>query len=231
MRKLKPGQQNEILMDTDLPFSDRAKGFVALIAKDGGSSSYNKWANSYEEDVTSMNYSGYKSVVQKWQSYNSDLSACFQKTGAKHKVFDAGCGTGLAGEMLVSSVSPDLLELYGGDISEKMIEVARTKTVYKDLQIINLKRELPYEADSFDSVLCAGVFGLGHCGPECVPNIIRVLKPGGYFIATVNKELFDTTVVEWRRITVECSCELIEESEMPYRDCAMAFVLVIHKTS
>ncbi len=210
----------------DLPFSDRSKGFVALIAEDGGSNSYNKWASSYEEDVYSMNYSGYKSVVTKWQSYHDDL---LLKTGEKHKIFDAGCGTGLVGELLSRSVSLETIQLYGGDISHEMLKVAQEKAIYTDLQVINLKEELPYEANSFDSVICAGVFGIGHCGPECIPNIIRVLKPGCFFIATVNKELFDRAPNEWTHHLTEYKCELIEKTEMPYREHATAFVFVFRK--
>lgn len=216
-------------MAADLPFSDRAIHFVKLIAKDGGSDSYDKWAGSYELDVNHMNYSGYKSVGQKWLSIHTDFVANFAKTGAKHKAFDAGCGTGLVGEILTNLVPHDLLEMHGGDISEKMLEVAKSKNIYTDLKIINLKETLPYEADSFDSVVCAGVFAVGHCGPECLPHVVRILKPGCYLIATVNRELYDKTEVEWKKKIKECDCELVEESEMPYRDHAKAMVIVVCK--
>ena len=208
----------------ELPFSERAKGFVALIAEGGGSIAYDQWASSYEVDVNSMNYSGYTSVVQKWQSFH------LNDVGKKHKLLDTGCGTGLAGELLLNSVStPQAIQLYGGDISNEMLKVAKSKGIYTELQVINLKEELPYEANSFDSVICAGVFGIGQCGPECLPNILHVLKPGCFFIATVNKELFDLTAEEWKKQISICNCELLENTKMPYRDYATAFVFVVRK--
>jgi ubiquinone/menaquinone biosynthesis C-methylase UbiE len=207
-------------------FSASASHFVALIAKDGGSASYDKWAKSYEDDVNSMNYGGYKSVVSKWLSYHTQLA---KGETLKHKIFDAGCGTGLVGENLVSLVPRDLIDVYGGDVSSNMLEIARTKNVYTDLQIVNLNEELPYAADSFDSVLCAGVFGVGHCGHACLPNLIRVLKRGCHLFATVNGEVYDVQRLEWAKQIKDCNCELIEDNEMPYREAAKAVVVVIHK--
>ena len=211
-------------------FSASASHFVALIAKDGGSASYDKWAKSYEEDVNSMNYGGYKSVASKWLSYHTQLTSV-SKLGEspKHKIFDAGCGTGLVGENLVSLVPRDVIDVYGADVSSNMLEIARTKNVYTDLQIVDLNKELPYAADSFDSVLCAGVFGVGHCGPDCLPNLIRVLKRGCHLFATVNREIYDVQRLEWSKQIKDCNCELIEDNEMPYREAAKAVVLVIHK--
>ena len=99
-----------------------------------------------------MNYVGYKSIGSKWLSYNTKLGT--NPTGLKYKVFDAGCGTGLVGETLVTLVPSDLIEVYGGDWSSKVLELARSEGVYADLQVIDLKKELPYEADSFDCRMC-----------------------------------------------------------------------------
>ena len=210
-------------------FSTSASHFLTLTTGDCSSNHYDEWARNYDEDVNSMNYVGYKSIGSKWLSYNAKLGT--NPKGLKHKVFDAGCGTGLVGETLVALVPNDQIEIYGGDWSSKMLELARSKGVYADLQVINLKKELPYEADSFDSVVCAGVFGMGqsHCGPECVPNLIRVLKRGCYLFATVNQQVYEETKEEWRRQIKDCSCELIEANEMPYRDAAKAVVVVINK--
>ena len=178
-----------------------------------------------------MNSGGYKSVVSKWLSYHCAQLTSDSKPGEspKHKIFDAGCGTGLVGENLVSLVPRDLIDIYGADVSSNMLEIARTKSVYTDLQIVDLNKELPYAADFFDSVLCAGVFGVGHCGPDCLPNLIRVLKRGCHLFATVNREIYDVQRLEWTKQIKDCNCELIEDNEMPYREAAKAVVVVIHK--
>ena len=211
-------------------YSASASHFLALVVKDGCSASYNKWAKSYEEDVNSMNYAAYKSAVSKWLSYHAQLDSV--STGEKHKIFDAGCGTGLVGENLVSLVPRDLVDVYGGDMSSNMLEIARTKNIYTNLQIVDLKKELPYAADYFDSILCAGVFtpGVGHCGPDCLPNLIRVLKKGCHLFATINSEVYgDVQRLKWAKQIKNCNCELIEDNEIPYRDAAKGVVAVIHK--
>lgn len=122
----------------------------------------------------------------------------------KHKIYDAGCGTGYVGEDLVTIVPSDLYELYGGDLSPGMIEIAKTKKCYDGLQVDNLKVPLSYEVETFDSVLSAGVFVQGHCGPECLPNIFHVLKKGGNFITTCRKQFYEETKDVWDKTIKDC---------------------------
>ena len=71
--------------------------------------------------------------------------------------------------------------------------------------------------------------GQSHCGPECVPNLLCVLKRGCYLFATVNQQVYEENKEEWKQQIKDCNCELIEANEMPYRDAAKAVVVVIHK--
>lgn len=220
-------------MSESQTFSASATHYLTLAYEDSGSASYDKWAETYDIDVNTMSYAGHKSVCSKWQSYHTSLGSSSADTvpTIKHKVFDAGCGTGLVGECLTNLVPHDLMEIHGGDLSLKMLEIAKSKNVYADLQIVNIEEQLPYEAEYFDSVLCAGVFGRGHCaGPKCIPNLLYVLKPGGYLFATANREVYNTeTKLEWQKRIEECNCVISEDNEMPYRDGAKAVVIVIHK--
>ena len=204
--------------------------FYQATLVDGGPENYSKWAKSYEADVKSLDYKGYKSVNEKWRTYHENLILTgVDSTVAEHKVFDAGCGTGLLGEDLVPSVPPNVIKLYGGDLSPELIEIAESKRVYAELKVVNLKEKLPYEADYFDSIVCAGTFLQGHCGPECLPNLMRVLKKSCFLIATVRKIFLEETRVEWEKQIMECKCRLIEEVEMPYHSDAKATVLVMCK--
>ena len=78
--------------------------------------------------MNTINYAGYKSVNSKWLSYHTNLGS-----GVKHKVFDAGCGTGLLGEHLITQVPRDLIEIHGGDLTPGMLEIAKTKNVMPTL--------------------------------------------------------------------------------------------------
>ncbi len=214
------------------PDSERASYFWALTCKDGNSAAYNKWAKYYETDILdSLHYKAHKSVTTKWEFYHKSVltGQAGQDDGIEHKILDAGCGTGLVGELLVSVCSPTFIDLVGCDISEKMLEVARKKGLYSDLRVIDLYQKLPYKCDSFDSIVCAGVFANSQCGVECISNILSSLKPGCFYIGTVNKESYDVDKGMWTKHILECNCLLIEACEMPHRDFAIGIVLVIKK--
>ena len=193
---------------------------------DGGPENYKKWAPSYEFDLQLTVYNGPESANSKWLNYHSQH---LQPGSNKHRVLDAGCGTGLVGKNLVSSVQPGCIELYGGDLSPDMLEVARTKQIYSDLQVINLKEQLPYDVESFDSIVCVGVFIQGHCGPSCLPNLMRVLKKGCLLIATIRKIFFENTKRAWENNIRECNCTVEEQVDMPYLDDMECIVVVIRK--
>lgn len=115
--------------------------FLTQVCEDGGAATYNQWANNFESVAASVNWSGHKSVASKWQSYHmQNLSSNFE--GRKHKAFDAGCGTGLLGEVLVGQFTnsnfDDLVEIYGGDVSANMLSIAKSKGIYTDLQVVDL---------------------------------------------------------------------------------------------
>ena len=204
------------------------------ILVDGGAENYDKWAKSYDADLKAMGYSGHKSVNEKWRSYHESLlqtagEASADRSSLNHRIFDAGCGTGFVGEDMASFLPPNVFEVYGGDLSPESVEIAKSKKVYTDVKVVNLKEKLPYEADYFDSIVCAGTFLQGHCGPECLPNLMRVLKKGCYLIATVRKKFLEETRAEWEKQIINCNCRLIEEEEMPYHSDAKATVLVMCK--
>ena len=120
-----------------------------------------------------------QSLFAAWKRYHHIVAS-----SERYRILDAGCGTGLVIETLLKSNEYNRQNLYvcGGDYSQEMLSMARMKDIYDDLRELNLKEELPYEPESFDSVVSSGVFLQGHCGPECLHNIIRVLKRGCYFI-------------------------------------------------
>ena len=107
--------------------------------------------------------------------------------------------------------------------------MAEKKGLYDDLKVVNLKGKLPYEADTFDSIVCSGVVIQTHCGSECLPNILGVLKEGCYFVATIRTLLYKDTKEEWDKQLVACGGVLVEANDAPYSNEAEGLVLVIQK--
>ncbi|XP_072022282.1 uncharacterized protein [Amphiura filiformis] len=46
--------------------------------------------------------------------------------------------------------------------------------------------------DSYDGLVLCGALGSGHLNLECVPQLIRIVKPGGPIILDVDSESRDT---------------------------------------
>jgi SAM-dependent methyltransferase len=178
--------------------------------------------NVYETFSANLDYNGYKSVVEVWRSLHSTLTS-----DTNHSVFDAGCGTGLVGAELIKHYPQ--LKIYGGDYSPGMIEQSKLKNAYCDLQVVDLKQPLPYEKESFDSIISSGVFLQGHCGPESIPNIMHVLKKNCHLVTTIRQKYYDEVRVEWDRVVKDCGGEQLSATEMPYNAEAIGLVLVIHK--
>ena len=189
---------------------------------------YKERASRYEEyALQHLGYSGYKSVVSKWQDLYKTLPPL---SSLKYKIFDAGCGTGLIGDEL-ESVLPSFhsnIALYGGD-SPDMLAIAEAKGIYEELKIVNLKEKLPYPAESFDSVLCAGVFVQGHCGPDSLNHIVRVLKKKCFLIATIRVLFYEGNKEAWMEAVTNCNCQLVEEILVPYCHNVQGIILVIKK--
>lgn len=79
--------------------------------------------------------------------------------GKKAEILDMACGTGLVGQALNEK---GFTNIQGCDISEKMLEVASAKDVYKSLDQVELGQKdfietfpIPYKS-RFDFITCAG---------------------------------------------------------------------------
>lgn len=203
---------------------DKNHPLIRLLS-DGSPETYNEaLADIFDEEVAKANLKGHHSIAHTWSEYYTDITTV-------QKVLDAGCGTGLVGEeMRKLPCAASLVKLYGGDLSPHMIEHAKTKNVYDDLEVVNVKEPLPYEEGFFDSVISCGLFLQNHCGPECLPNLARVLKVNGYIIASIRIPYWEETKSEWERISQECKLELVKLAPIPYIDTGKAYVMVFRKT-
>ena len=94
---------------------------------------------------------------------------------------DAGCGTGLVGELL----RPRIRHLVGVDMSEPMLAQARQKRIYDSLHCGDLLEFLAAHPQGCDAIVSAAT--LIHFG-ELAPvftAVARALRPQGLFVFTV----------------------------------------------
>lgn len=100
---------------------------------------------------------------------------------AADTILDAGCGTGLVGELL----RPQVRHLIGVDMSEPMLVQARKKNVYDSLHRGDLIEYLIGHPASCDVVVSAAT--LIHFGEldAVFEAVARCLRPHGLFVFTV----------------------------------------------
>lgn len=103
-------------------------------------------------------------------------------------VLDAGCGTGLVGQELGSKCDATI---DGIDLSPDMLDQARQKGVYRNLDAADLTTRLDIADDRYDGVISVGVFTSGHVGPSAINEMIRVVKPGAPAILTVHENVWE----------------------------------------
>src|SRR5690348_1294019 len=92
------------------------------------------------------------------------------------RVLDVACGTGLVASR-VNLVSRKLCSVVGIDLNEAMLNVARHNSQIEWHQ--GNAMELPFEADSFDVVLCQQGLQYVPDRAAAMKEMARVLVPGG----------------------------------------------------
>ena len=143
---------------------------------------YKNWAKKYEDDVINLaGYVGHLITSELLLSYLRNTQA---------RIFDAGCGTGLVGEILNKNSFQNLI---GVDFSQEMLNIAKQKNVYQSLDLVDLTKKLDFEDNLFDAIICAGTFTCGHVGPDALREMVRITKQGGYICFTVRKQEWEAS--------------------------------------
>jgi SAM-dependent methyltransferase len=94
------------------------------------------------------------------------------------RVVDLGCGSGVFTHVLQKRG----YRCAGIDLSPKLIEIARTNYSGIDFQVGDIEH-LPFEDGRFDGVLLSGVLHHLPDRSRCAAEVLRILRPGGAFVA------------------------------------------------
>ena len=140
---------------------------------------YKQWAGDYDNDLQAWGYAYPKKIKQ-------ILSKHIQIKQSS-RILDAGCGTGYVAETLIDL---NYKNLVGIDYSKDMLEIARSKKIYKKLICQSLSKKTSMKSAQFDLVICTGVLTSGHVGPSAIRELLRVTKPKGYLILSISEAIF-----------------------------------------
>lgn len=91
-------------------------------------------------------------------------------------VLDAGAGTGLVGEHMRD------LTVDAFDITPEMLEKAKAKGLYREYILGDLTKPIALPDAVYGAVVSCGTFTHGHVGPECLPELMRITRPGALFV-------------------------------------------------
>jgi SAM-dependent methyltransferase len=139
---------------------------------------YDKWAMNYESDL--KGHAGPEDAAEQFLNYVNKSA----------RILDAGCGTGLVGQLLSER---GYSHIEGLDLSLGMLEQAKQKGCYQGFYQLALGEPLTIESDSFDAIVSVGVFVMGHAKSNSFDELIRITKPKGHIIFTLRPEFYENT--------------------------------------
>jgi len=175
---------------------------------------YAEWAESYDEDLEGY-YTAPRMMVGLLREYLDSRPPELPADRSELSIMDAGCGTGLVGDVLYKS---GFRQIDGTDISDEMVDKARELGVYRTLEgdvDIN-EPPRPEWVRAYHAVLCCGVFTLGHVPPEALHNLIRMARPGGVVIVSTRTAYYDET--EYQRVSDQLVASIRVELVKELRD-------------
>ena len=143
---------------------------------------YRGWAENYDQAfAAAMGY-----------VYDHHIARIYleEQAGTPGEVLDVGAGTGLVAAQMEAQMPGVTMDAV--DISQEMLDVAGAKGLYRARIQADLTQVLPIQDAAYDGLVSAGVFTHGHVGPGCLPELLRVAKPGAACVFGINGEVFDS---------------------------------------
>ncbi len=139
---------------------------------------YDQWAEEYDEGMESdFGYVIPRIAAETLQQFVSKES----------RVLDAGAGTGLVGVELHRLGYTNLDAM---DMSQGMLDEARSKGVYGNLYQMVMGEPLDLETGSYDAAICVGVLTLGHAPVHSLDELARIVRPGGFVVFTLRPDVY-----------------------------------------
>lgn len=141
---------------------------------------YADWAETYDQTMLGgLSYSSPQRIA---------ALAAATEVCRDARTLDVGCGTGL----LASCLRARGFNLVDGlDYSAPMLAVAQREGRIDEAFLRDLNESLEMGAECYDLLASTGTFTHGHVQAGCLPELLELLVPGGRFICTVHRDIWD----------------------------------------
>ncbi|XP_071490107.1 methyltransferase-like protein 27 [Diadema antillarum] len=138
---------------------------------------YSQWVNTYDQDMVTLGFNGYNACSRKVAEVAPNKTV---------KILDLGCGTGHFGETLKLMGYENIC---GIDANESFVEKSRARKIYRQVEIVDIGSNsgIPFDDESFDIIIGISVIGPRAMDQHTLPEVNRILRKGGYFIAFMRK--------------------------------------------
>jgi len=173
-------------------------GAYRINTTDDARAFYDAWANSYDDEITTNGYLTPLRCARALAQAANDLT---------RPMLDIGCGTGISG---LAMVEAGFTTIDGSDLSEEMLDKAKTKGVYRNLWQADLKQPFPFATGTYHYLAAIGVIATGHMPPETIPRLVNLLDQGGFMVFSLNDHTLENpdfeanlhTLVDNKTITI-----------------------------
>ena len=139
---------------------------------------YDTWSNDYDATLESWNY---KIPMKSLQLVKQNLQI------KPKRILDLACGTGLFGSEFKKIYKKSLL--YGSDISNLSLKMARKKNIYNELRCVSFEKKIKYKF-KFDLISLIGSMTYAKNFEKLFNNVQFNLKKGGLFIFSHRVDLW-----------------------------------------
>lgn len=150
----------------------------ALTSPEDNKRLYAEWAGDYDDSF----------AAREDYQLHIHTARAFVSAFGQGPVLDVGAGTGLCGAILAGlGVGP----IDATDISAEMLDQAMRKDIYRDAIEADLNHGIPVPRHSYSGIVSSGTFTHGHLGPEVLPALLHVARPGAQFALSINARHFE----------------------------------------
>ena len=136
---------------------------------------YRDWADTYDNELAHNEYTTPIRTAKALTKFVSNKST---------SILDFGCGTGLSAEALISC---GFSNIDGIDISNEMIEIAREKRIYRNLECFNPDKGIPVKKNQYFIITAIGVISVGAAPISIFDEVFDLLPKDGLFAFSFNE--------------------------------------------